>query len=177
MSACGYSRRTRSKSVSNQSMPQLRVDAALNHDLRRALVDRVLHALEHRVVRHRVAFFVMLGPEERAKGAVHVADVRVVDRRVDDVGDDVARMHRQCAARARRRPDRGCRPRRRAARPRRTSSRPPAAARSSRSASDGTDALRETRAVPRSRRSRAARGSKRSSPFCAATWSMKFSLP
>ena len=94
--------RTRSKSRSNQSMPQFGIDAALNHDLRRTLIDGVLHALEHLIVRHRVAFFVMLGPEERAERAVHVADVGVVDRRVDDVGDDVAadasRMRRACAA-------------------------------------------------------------------------------
>ena len=63
------------------------------------------------IVRHRVAFFVVLGPEERAEGAVHVADVRVVDRRVDDVGDDVASDASACDARARPRRARGGRPR------------------------------------------------------------------
>ena len=99
--ACGYSARTRSKSVSNHSMPQLRIDAALDHDLRRALIHGVLHAIEHLVVRHRVAFAVLLRPEERAERAVHVAHVRVVDRRVDHVGHDVGRVHRH-AARVRR---------------------------------------------------------------------------
>jgi hypothetical protein len=73
---------------------ELRVHAALNHDLRRTLVDRVLNAFQHLVVRHRVAFLVLFGPEERTEGAVHVADVGVVDRRVDDVGDDLGRIHR-----------------------------------------------------------------------------------
>ena len=40
---------------------------------------------------HRVAFGVTLGTEKRAKRAVDVADVRIVDRRIDDVGNFVAR--------------------------------------------------------------------------------------
>ena len=71
---------------------EFRVDAALDHDLGRALVGCVFYALEHLVVRHGVAFFVMLGAEEGAERAVHVADVGVVDRRIDHVGDDVARV-------------------------------------------------------------------------------------
>ncbi len=99
------------ESASNHSSAELGVDAALDHDLRRALIGCVFHALEHLVVRHGVAFFVMLGPEERAERAVHVADVGVVDRRIDHVGDDVASDRAASGARARRRRDRANRPR------------------------------------------------------------------
>ena len=77
--------------------PQIRVDAALDHDLRRALVGGELHAREHLVVRHRVAFAVLLGTEERAERAVDVADVRVVDRRIDHVRHVVRRVERHAA--------------------------------------------------------------------------------
>jgi hypothetical protein len=40
---------------------QFGIDAALDHDLRRALIRRELHAFEHLVVRHRVAFAVPSG--------------------------------------------------------------------------------------------------------------------
>jgi hypothetical protein len=36
-------------------------------------------------VRHRVAFFVFFRPEEGTKGAVHVTDIRIVNRGIDDV--------------------------------------------------------------------------------------------
>ncbi len=72
---------------------EFRIDAALDHDLGRALIDRILDALEHAIVRHGIAFFVVLGPEECAESAMHVADICVVDRRIDDVGDDVLRVH------------------------------------------------------------------------------------
>ena len=74
------------------SQRQIGIDAALNHDLRRALIGRILHAREHLIVRKRSSFLVMLGPEECAERAVHVADVGVVDRRVDHVGDDARRV-------------------------------------------------------------------------------------
>src|ERR1700693_1528002 len=46
-------------------------------------------------MRHRVAFAVALRSEERTERTVNVADVRVVDRRVDHVGDVVAREKRE----------------------------------------------------------------------------------
>ena len=77
--------------------PQFGIHAALDHDLSRAQVGRVLDAREHRVVRHRIAFLVFFRAEKRAEGTVHVADVRVVDRRVDDVGHDVRRIELHAA--------------------------------------------------------------------------------
>ena len=102
MSTCGILAANALEELLEPVDAEFGIHAALNHDLRRTLIGRVLNALEHLVVRHRIAFFVLLGPEERAERAVHVADVRVVDRRVDDVGDDVAAdtspVRRACAA-------------------------------------------------------------------------------
>ncbi len=48
-------------------------------------------------MRHRVTLAVLLRPEKRAERAVHVANVRVVDRRVDDVRDDLGIVQRHAA--------------------------------------------------------------------------------
>jgi len=66
--------------------PQLGIHAALDHDLGCALIGRPLDAPQDLVVRHRVPFAVLLGTKECTERTVHVADVRVVDRRVDHVG-------------------------------------------------------------------------------------------
>ena len=85
---CARTRRTAARTTRSQ----LRIDAALDHDLRRAVIGRVLDAREDLVVRHRVAFAVFLGAEERAERTVHVADIGVVDGGVDDVGYDLGRV-------------------------------------------------------------------------------------
>src|ERR1700680_3054957 len=71
---------------------QIGIDAALHHDLRCSLLRSPFDAPKHLVVRHRVAFGVTFRSEERAKRTVHVADVRIIDRRVDDVADLASRI-------------------------------------------------------------------------------------
>ena len=69
---------------------QARVQPALDADLGRAVVPRLLRAVGHLVQRQRVGLGVDLALGERAEPASRVADVREVDVPVDDVGHLVA---------------------------------------------------------------------------------------
>ncbi len=68
---------------------QLRVMPALHEDLDAADGGEFVEFLVDLLVGEDVMVGVLLGAVERAELAVHVADVRVIDVAVDDVGDDL----------------------------------------------------------------------------------------
>ena len=74
---------------------EARVDAALQADLRRAAIPRLLAAADDLVDAEQVGRAAQVGRQpalrERAEAAAEVADVGVVDVPADDVGDGVAR--------------------------------------------------------------------------------------
>ena len=68
---------------------QLGMMPALQQNLRAAQRERLLDLPVHLVERDDVGVGVLLGAVERAELAIDVADVRVVDVAVNDVGDDL----------------------------------------------------------------------------------------
>ena len=68
---------------------QLRMMAALHQHLRAAERDRLLDFFVHLVERDDVGIVVLFHAVKRAELAIDVADVRVIDVAVNDVGDDV----------------------------------------------------------------------------------------
>src|SRR6476620_4213491 len=66
----------------------VRVQAALHQDARAAKCNRLVYSLTDLVYRVNVGVRLTRPPVKRAEGADDIADVRVVDVAVNDVGDE-----------------------------------------------------------------------------------------
>ena len=71
---------------------QLRMMPPLQQHLNPAMVHEFLQFRTHLLGREHVGVGVLLRPHERAKRAEYVADVRVVDIAIHDIGHDPLRM-------------------------------------------------------------------------------------